>query len=211
MASALSRTPLASLLPAVNLVKYDSDELICSQGDACSEVYYVEEGVVKLTVVSHRGREAVLGLVGRGDFFNEICLTEQSTSLVTAIALIPSSILVLKRRAMLRLLDENHSVSEHFFQHLLARNRRLEESLLDRIFSSSEKRLARTLLVLDKYSHQPNSPSILASISQDTLADMVGTTRSRVNFFMNKFRKLGYIHYNGGIKVNASLDEILRD
>ena len=192
-------------------MKFGPDEVIFSQGAPCAEVNYIEEGLVKLTTVSNRGRGAVLGILGHGDFLGEECLSEETHHQVSAIALVPSSIAVIKRRTMLRLIEQDRSVASHLIGFLLQRNRRIEEDLIDRVFNSSEKRLARTLLLLGEHSKRTNSPYILECISQDTLADMVGTTRSRVNFFMNKFRKLGFIRYNGGLKVYSSLQSLLQE
>lgn len=200
-----------SLLPTKKIVKYRQDEVIFSQGAPCSEVNYIEEGLVKLTTVSNRGRAAVLGILGHGDFLGEECLSGETNHQTSAVALVPSSIAMIKRRAMLRLIEQDRAVAAHLIEFLLQRNRRIEEDLIARVFNSSEKRLARTLLLLSEHGRRTDSPYILERISQDTLADMVGTTRSRVNFFMNKFRKLGYIRYNGGLKIYSSLQSLLQD
>jgi CRP/FNR family cyclic AMP-dependent transcriptional regulator len=209
--SASTRNSFLSLLPARKIVKYQADEVIFSQGDTCADVNYVQEGLVKLTTVSKRGRGAVLGMLGPGDFLGEECLTGEATRQASAVALVPCSIVAIKRRTMLRLIAQEGSFAAQFIDFLLQRNRRIEEDLIDRVFNSSEKRLARTLLLLNEHGKRTNSPYILERISQDTLADMVGTTRSRVNFFMNKFRKLGFIRYNGGLKVYGSLQTVLQD
>ncbi len=203
--------PFLKLLPSKKIVKYRPDEVIFSQGASCSEVYYIEEGLVKLTTVSNRGRAAVLGILGHGGFLGEECLSGETHHQTSAIALAPTSIAVIKRRTMLRLIEQDRSAAAHLIEFLLQRNRRIEEDLIDRVFNSSEKRLARTLLLLSEHGRRTDSPYILERISQDTLADMVGTTRSRVNFFMNKFRKLGFIRYNGGLKVYSSLQSLLQD
>ena len=200
-----------ALLPAKKIVRYRADEVIFSQGAPCTEVDYIEEGLVKLTTVSNRGRAAVLGILRHGDFLGEECLSGENHHQTSAAALVPSSIVVIKRRTMLRLIEQDRSVAAHLIEFLLHRNRRIEEDLIDRVFNSSEKRLARTLLLLSEHSRRTDSTYILERISQDTLADMVGTTRSRVNFFMNKFRKLGFIRYNGGLKVYSSLQSLLQD
>jgi CRP-like cAMP-binding protein len=200
-----------SLLPSKKVVKYRPDEVIFSQGAPCSEVHYIEEGLVKLTTVSNRGRGAVLGILGHGDFLGEECLSGDTPHQASAVALVPTSIAVIKRRTMQRLIEQDRAVASHLIEFLLQRNRRIEEDLIDRVFNSSEKRLARTLLLLSGHGRRTDGPFILERISQDTLADMVGTTRSRVNFFMNKFRKLGYIRYNGGLKVYSSLQSLLQD
>lgn len=192
-------------------MKFRAAEVIFSQGDTCGEVSYIEEGLVKLTTVSKRGRGAVLAILGPGDFAGEECLTGEVARQSSAIALVPCSVVFIKRRTMLRLIEQDRSAAAQIIGYLLQRNRRIEEALIDRVFNSSEKRLARTLLLLSEHGKRTNSPYILERISQDTLADMVGTTRSRVNFFMNKFRKLGFIRYNGGLKVYDSLQSVLQD
>ena len=199
------------LLPAKKVLKLRAGEVIFSQGDTCGDVNYIQEGLVKLTTVSKRGRGAVLAILGPGDFAGEECLTGEAARQSSAVALVPCSIVVIKRRTMLRLIEQDRSAAAQIIGYLLQRNRRIEEALIDRVFNSSEKRLARTLLLLDEHGKRTNSPYILERISQDTLADMVGTTRSRVNFFMNKFRKLGFIRYNGGLKVYGSLQSVLQD
>jgi CRP/FNR family cyclic AMP-dependent transcriptional regulator len=200
-----------SRLPAKKVVGYRPDEVIFSQGGPCGEVHYIEEGLVKLTTVSNRGRGAVLGILGHGDFLGEECLGGETSHQTSAVALVPTSIVVIKRRTMLRLIEQDRAIAAHLIEFLLHRNRRIEEDLIDRVFNSSEKRLARTLLLLNEHGKRTDSPFVLERISQDTLADMVGTTRSRVNFFMNKFRKLGFIRYNGGLKIYNSLQSLLQD
>ena len=206
-----TRSAFLSLLPTKKVVKYRPDEVIFSQGAPCSEVNFIEEGLVKLTTVSNRGRGAVLGILGHGYFLGEECLSGDTHHQTSAVALVPSSIAVIKRRTMLRLIEQDRAVAARLIEFLLQRNRRIEEDLIDRVFNSSEKRLARTLLLLSDHGRRTNSACILERVSQDTLADMVGTTRSRVNFFMNKFRKLGYIRYNGGLKIYSSLQSLLQD
>jgi CRP-like cAMP-binding protein len=200
-----------SLVPSKKIVKYRPDEVIFSQGAACTEVNYIEEGLVKLTTVSNCGRGAVLGILDRGSFLGEECLSGETHHQTSAVALVPSSIAIIKRRTMVRLIEQDRSVAAQLIEFLLHRNRRIEEDLIDRVFNSSEKRLARTLLLLSEHGRRTGSPYILERVSQDTLADMVGTTRSRVNFFMNKFRKLGFIRYNGGLKVYSSLRTLLQE
>jgi CRP-like cAMP-binding protein len=201
----------STALPARKIVDYRAGETIISQGDECTDVHYIEKGVVKLTLVSKRGRGAVLGILGIGDFFGEGCITGQDVYSTSAIALVPTSVHIIKRKTMLRLVEENPAVSSHFINYLLARNQRIEQDLIDHLFNSSEKRLARTLLLLAQHEEGGKVPAILEKIGQDTLAEMVGTTRSRVNFFMNKFRKLGLIHYNGGLKVHDTLARVLHE
>jgi CRP/FNR family cyclic AMP-dependent transcriptional regulator len=162
-----------------------------------------------LTLVSNRGKGAVLGILGEGDFFGEACITGDTVYSTSAIALVPSMVNIIKGKAMLRMVEENPAISKHFINYLVMRNRRIEQDLIDHMFNFSEKRLARTLLLLARNRQGNRVGPILEKIGQDTLAEMVGTTRSRVNFFMNKFRKLGYIHYNGGLTVYDSLASVL--
>jgi len=197
-------------LPARKIVEYQPGETIISQGDECSDVHHIEEGVVKLTLVSNRGRGGVLGILSAGDFFGESCISGQSVYLTSAVALVRSSVSKIKRKTMLRLVEEDPGASMRFINYLLTRNLRMEQNLIDHLFNSSEKRLARTLLLLARSGAGGQLPPIFEKINQDTLAEMVGTTRSRINFFMNKFRKLGFIHYNGGLKVHNTLVRILQ-
>jgi len=185
---------------------------IFAQGDAANTVLYIQQGRVKLSIVSHTGKEAVVGVLGPGDFFGEGALAGQPFRLATATAMTASRILVVPKRQMIRLLHQQHAFSDRFIAHMLARNSRLEEDLVDQLFNASEKRLARTLLLLARYGKQDGPRQVLPKISQEVLAEMVGTTRSRVNYFMNKFRKLGFIEYNGGLKVHhALLSVVLHD
>ena len=178
---------------------------IYAQGDASDTVLYIQQGSVKLSVLSQAGKEAVVGVLGPGDFFGEGALAGQPVRLATATAMTASRILVVPKRQMIRLLHQQHALSDRFIAHMLARNTRLEEDLVDQLFNASEKRLARTLLLLARYGKPDGPRRCLPKISQEVLAEMVGTTRSRVNFFMNKFRKLGFIDYNGGLKVHDAL------
>src|SRR5580693_10274830 len=200
-------------LPVAKPVHYDAGETIFSQGDECTDVRYIEEGVVKLTLVSNRGRGGILGFLGRGDFFGENCLNGQAFYSASAVALVPGSIIVINRKKMLRIMIEEPAVCSRFINYLLARNHRIEQDLIDHLFNSSEKRLARTLLLLADYEAGNPDMTFLSKINQDTLAEMIGTTRPRVNFFMNKFRKLGYIHYdkNGRLEVYKTLAKVLHD
>jgi CRP/FNR family transcriptional regulator, cyclic AMP receptor protein len=166
---------------------------------------YLQEGGVKLSVVNAVGKEAVVAILGPGDFFGEGSLAGQSIRMGTATAVTPSTVLVIEKREMLKVLHEQSSLSDRFIAFMLARNIRIEEDLVDQLFNSSEKRLARTLLLLARYGKEDKPHGVLPKISQETLAEMIGTTRSRVNFFMNKFRKLGLIEYNGGLQINNSL------
>lgn len=185
--------------------KFRGKETVFAQGDLAKNVMYIQEGGVKLTVVNEAGKEAVVAILGPGDFFGEGCLAGQSICMATATAIAPTSVLVIEKNEMIRVLHGEHEFSDRFIAHMLARNIRVEEDLVDQLFNSSEKRLARTLLLLARYGAQSQPHKVLPKISQEMLAEMIGTTRSRVNFFMNKFRKLGFIQYNGEIRVNNSL------
>ena len=180
-------------------------ETIFAQGDPAKNVMYIQEGGVKLTVVNETGKEAVVAILGSGDFFGEGCLDGQSICMATATAIAPATVLVIEKDEMIRVLHEEHEFSDRFISHMLARNRRVEEDLIDQLFNSTEKRLARTLLLLARYGAQGQPQKVLPKVSQEMLAEMIGTTRSRVNLFMNKFRKLGFIQYNGEIHINNSL------
>ena len=190
------------------VVAFRRSDVIFAQGNPCTSVMYIQQGSVKLSVLSKSGKEAVVAVLGAGDFFGEGCLAGQPLRIATATAVAPSRILVVEKRTMIRLLHHQHAFSDRFIAHMLARNIRIEEDLVDHLFNSSEKRLARTLLLLARYGKQ-TTPSRLPKLSQEVLAEMIGTTRSRVNFFMNKFRKLGFIEYNGGLKINASLISVV--
>jgi CRP/FNR family transcriptional regulator, cyclic AMP receptor protein len=197
---------------ARKVVDYRSGTTIHSQGDPSDTVLYIQQGSVKLSVLSETGKEAVVGVLGPGDFFGEGALAGQPVRLATATAMSASRILVVPKRQMIRLLHSQHALSDRFIGYMLARNSRLEEDLVDQLFNASEKRLARTLLLLARYGKPDGPRRVLPKISQEVLAEMVGTTRSRVNFFMNKFRKLGFIDYNGGLKVHhALLSVVLHD
>jgi len=190
---------------AATIRKYAKSSLIFAQGDPAEDVFYVQHGSVKLSVLSRTGKEAVVAILSRGDFFGEGCLANQPRRMATATAISASTILVIQRASMLELLHTQPTFAERFLAHMLARNIRVEEDLVDLLFNSSEKRLARGLLLLARYGKQ-DQPLLIPAMSQETLAEMIGTTRSRVNFFMNKFRDLGFIEYSGGdIKVNSSL------
>ncbi|HZV90149.1 MAG TPA: Crp/Fnr family transcriptional regulator [Candidatus Binatus sp.] len=180
-------------------------ELVYAQGAAAASVMYLQSGGIKLTVVNEVGKEAVVAILEPGDFFGEGCLAGQSVRIGTATSITPSTVLVIEKSEMLKLLHEEHDLSDRFIRFMLARNIRIEEDLIDQLFNSSEKRLARALLLLARYGKEDQPHGLLPKVSQETLAEMVGTTRSRVNFFMNKFRKLGFIKYNGGLQINTSL------
>jgi CRP/FNR family cyclic AMP-dependent transcriptional regulator len=190
---------------ARKVVEYSRGESIYSQGEAASTVMYIQKGGVKLSVVNGSGKEAVVAMFGPTDFFGEGCMAGQTIRMGTTTAVTPSTVLVIQKEELLRVLHSEHTLSDQFIAYMLAHNIRVEEDLIDQLFNSSEKRLARTLLLLARYGEQDQPERVLAKVSQETLASMVGTTRSRVNFFMNKFRKLGFIEYNGTIKVNKSL------
>ena len=191
---------------------YRPAQTIYSQGDPADTILFIQQGSVRLSVLSQAGREAVVGVLDAGEFFGEGALAGQPTRLATATAQTATRIRVIPKRQMIRLLHEQHAFSDRFIAHMLARNARLEEDLIDQLFNASEKRLARTLLLLARYGKPDGPRRVLPKISQEVLAEMVGTTRSRVNFFMNKFRKLGFIEYNGGLKVHhALLSVVLHD
>jgi CRP-like cAMP-binding protein len=185
--------------------KFRRKETVFAQGDPAQNVMYIQEGGVKLTVVNETGKEAVVAVLGPGDFFGEGCLTGRPICMVTATTIASTTVLVIEKNEMIRVLHEEHEFSDRFITYMLARNARVEEDLIDQLFNSSEKRLARTLLLLARYGAQGQPQKVLPKVSQGMLAEMIGTTRSRVNFFMNKFRKLGFIQYNGEIHVNNSL------
>ncbi len=187
------------------IVEFRRAELIYSQGDPCEAVLYIQAGNVKLSVLSKTGREAVVALLGPGEFFGEGCLAGQPVRMGSATALSRTTILFVDKEAMVSLLHQQHALSDRFIAHMLARNIRIEEDLVDQLFNSSEKRLARTLLLLARYGKPDQAIRDVPPISQETLAEMIGTTRSRVNFFMKKFERLGFITYKSGLKVNNSL------
>jgi CRP-like cAMP-binding protein len=166
---------------------------------------YIQARGVKLTVVNEVGKEAVVAILGPGDFFGEGGMAGQPVRMGTATAVIPTSLLVIEKKEMIRVLHAEHAFSDRFVSYMLSRNIRIEADLVDQLFNSSEKRLARTLLLLARYGKEDQPEGMIPKVSQETLAEMIGTTRSRVNFFMNKFRKLGFIHYNGGLQVHKSL------
>jgi CRP/FNR family cyclic AMP-dependent transcriptional regulator len=187
------------------VAKFGRKETVFTQGDPAIQVMYIQEGGAKLTVVNKNGKEAVVAVLGPGDFLGEGCLAGQTNYLVTATTISPTSVLVIERAEMIRALHEEHAFSDRFIAYMLGRNIRVEADLIDQLFNSSEKRLARTLLLLARYGTPGHPHKALPKVSQEMLAEMVGTTRSRVNFFMNKFKKLGFIQYNGEIQVNDSL------
>ena len=190
---------------ARKILQYRRSLKIYSQGEPATGVMYIQTGGVKLSVVNEQGKEATVAILGPGDFFGEGCLAGQRTRIGTATATAPAAILVIQKDEMMRVLHTEHALSDRFMSYVLSRNIRIEEDLIDQLFNSSEKRLARTLLLLARYGSASQPLKMLPKISQQTLAGMIGTTRSRVNFFMNKFRKLGFIHYNGGLQIDSSL------
>jgi len=194
---------------AKKIVEFRRDEAIFSQGDRCESVMYIQKGGVKLSVLSKTGREAVVAMLGPGDFFGEGCLAGQPIRIGSAAAITPSTIMVIEKKQMVKVLHKEHALSDRFIAHMLSRNVRIEQDLIDQLFNSSEKRLARALLLLAQYGTQDKPRQVVPKISQETLSEMIGTTRSRVNFFMNKFKKLGFIEYNGdleaGVQINSSL------
>ena len=193
-------------------VEYEPATKIFAQGDPATSVLYIDRGAVRLSVLSHAGKEAVIALLEACHFFGEGCLAGQSQRMATATAVTPFTILAVERQDMVLQLHTAPAFADRFLTHMLTRNIRIEEDLVDQLFNSTEKRLARTLLLLARYGEPQASHRALPKLSQEVLAEMVGTTRSRVNFFMNKFRKLGFIDYNGALKVNNSLlSVVLRD
>jgi CRP/FNR family transcriptional regulator, cyclic AMP receptor protein len=211
-----SRAPRFDLFAFLNsgglgkkIVQYRNKQVVFSQGDPAARIFYIQKGRVKLAVVSESAKEAVVAILGDGDFLGEGCLAGQPLRMATATAISPSSILEIRKPAMMRVLREEQAFAERFIAHVLARNIRFEADLVDQLFNSSEKRLARTLLLLARYGKAGKPETIVPKISQEMLAEMVGTTRSRVSFFMNKFRKLGFIEYNGGLSVHSSLLNVI--
>jgi CRP/FNR family transcriptional regulator, cyclic AMP receptor protein len=185
--------------------RFQKQETVFTQGDPAAHVMYIQEGGVKLTVVNETGKEAVVAILGPGDFFGEGCLAGQSNCAATATTMAVTTVFVIKKAEMIRALHEEHEFSDRFIAYMLARNIRVEADLVDHLFNSSEKRLARTLLLLAHYGAEGRPQTVLPRVSQEILAEMIGTTRSRVNVFMNKFRKLGFIRYKGEIHVDKSL------
>ena len=190
---------------ARTIVEFQAKDTIFSQGDIGKDVLYIQKGTVKLSVVSKTGKEAVVAMLKPGNFVGEGVLAGQPVRIATATTVTPVTVLVIGLKEMIRVLHAEHAFSDHFISYMVGRNIRIEEDLIDQLFNSSEKRLARTLLLLARYGNHEKPQFVLPKVSQETLAEMVGTTRSRVNFFMNKFKKLGFINYDGGLHVNDSL------
>jgi CRP/FNR family cyclic AMP-dependent transcriptional regulator len=191
------------------VVRYARASVVFAQGGPANSVFYIQEGGVKLSALSRRGREAIVATLAPGDFFGEGCLAGQPLRMSTATALVPTILMKIQKGAMMRSLHKQSALSDRFIAHLLGRNIRIEEDLVDQLFNSSEKRLARTLLLLARYGRDDAALHVLPKLSQETLAEMVGTTRSRVNFFMNRFRKLGFIKDNGTLTVDSALLSIV--
>ena len=199
------KTFLSKVGRGKTIVNFEKNATIFSQGDAADAVFYVQDGKVKLTVVSQQGKEAVIAILDRASFFGEACLAGERLRMATATALQEATILRIEKQAMIDVLHKEAAFSELFMGYLLSRNIRIQEDLVDQLFNSSEKRLARILLLLANFGKDKQPEDAIAKISQETLAEMVGTTRSRVSFFLNKFRRLGFIEYNGGLRVHSSL------
>jgi CRP/FNR family cyclic AMP-dependent transcriptional regulator len=194
---------------ARTIAQYRRSQKIYSQGDPATSVMYIQKGGLKLSVVSATGKEAIVALLGPGDFFGEGCLAGPPFRMGAATAIIHTTVLVIEKKEMIRVLHKEHKLSDRFIAYLLTRNIRVEEDLVDQLFNSTEKRLARTLLLLARYGKEDQPQKLLPKVSQEMLAEMVGTTRSRVSVFMNKFRNLGFIHYNGGLQVHDSLLSVI--
>src|SRR2546430_2866833 len=194
---------------AKTVAEYGREETIFTQGDVCKHVMYIQTGGVKLSVRSENGREAVVAMLGPGDFFGEGCLAGQPIRIGSATAITPTVILLIDKAKMVRLLHKQHAMSDRFISHMLSRNIRTEEDLVDQLFNSSEKRLARTLLLLAHVGKEREAEIVVPKISQQSLAEIIGTTRARVSFFMNRFRQLGLIEYNGELRVHSALLNIV--
>lgn len=204
-----SQTFLAVVGDGRTIQAYKKDQAVFAQGDAADSVFYVLSGKVKISILSERGKEAVIAIVSSGSFFGEGCLAGQPVRMASAVAIEASSIVQVTKSVMIRVLREEPEFSEMFMEHLLTRNIRIEEDLVDQLFNSSEKRLARILLLLANFGKEGHPEEVIPNISQETLAEMIGTTRSRVSFFLNKFRRLGFIDYNGGMHVHTSLLNVI--
>ena len=196
---------LATIGEGRKFLLFPRKHTIFTQGDPTDAVFYIQTGKIKLTVVSHEGKEATIGILGEGYFFGEGSLAGQTLRMCSATAMTDCAVLRIDKQAMMEALHREHELSDVFVAYLLARNIRYEEDLVDQLFNSSEKRLARILLLLAHFGKEGKPESVVPKVSQEVLAEMIGTTRSRVSFFMNRFRKLGFIHYNGGLKVHSSL------
>jgi len=200
---------LASIGRGRRMLEFDKKQAIFTQGDSANAVFYLQKGRVKLTVVSPRGKEATIGMLAAGDFFGEGCIADQPLRMATASAMTDCTVIRIEKKTMMQVLHRQHTFSDLFVAYLVSRNIRFEADLVDQLFNSSEKRLARILLLLARFGKEGKPEALVPKISQETLAEMVGTTRSRVSFFMNRFRKLGFIQYNGGLHVHSSLLNII--
>jgi CRP/FNR family cyclic AMP-dependent transcriptional regulator len=196
---------LAKVGDGRSIGKYRKHQIVFSQGDPADTVFYVQKGRVKVAVTSDQGKEAVVAMLGAGEFFGEGCLAGQPRRIATVSTMLDSAIMRMEKAAIMKVIHDEPAFAETFIAHLLARAVRIEEDLIDQLFNSSEKRLARLLLLLANFGKEGKPEAVIAKVSQETLAEMIGTTRSRVNFFMNKFRKLGFIEYNGFIEIHSSL------
>ena len=200
---------LAKVNGGRTISKYRANQIVYEQGTPADSVFYIQKGKAKVTVISKQGKEAVVAVLGVGDFFGEGCLAGQPLRMASAVAMSECSVMKVEKAVVLRLLHEEPSFAELFMAHLLSRNIKIEEDLVDQLFNSSEKRLARVLLLLANFGKEGSPQTVIPKISQETLAEIIGTTRSRVSFFMNRFRKLGFVHYNGGLEVHSSLLNIV--
>jgi len=203
------RRVLEELDKGKRILEYRKNHIIFAQGDPADAVFYIREGKIKLTVTSQQGKEAVVAIVGTGDFLGEGCIAGQPLRMARAIAITDGSSLRIEKKTMNELLHQRGKFSEDFMAYLLSRNIRVEEDLVDQLFNSSEKRLARTLLLLARFGKEGTPEIVVPKISQETLAEIVGTTRSRVSYFMNKFRRLGFIEYNGGLNIHSTLLNVI--
>jgi CRP/FNR family cyclic AMP-dependent transcriptional regulator len=204
------KTFLAQVGLGRTILKYPKNKVIFAQGGPCDAVFYIQEGRAKITVLSTRGKEATIALLGAEDFIGESCITsDQPLRMSSATAITDCSVLRIEKQAMLKVLHSEHSFSDLFVVYLVSRNNQIQADLVDQLFNSAEKRLARTLLLLARFGKEGRTENVTPKISQETLAEMVGTTRARVNFFMNRFRQLGLIDYNGGLEVHSSLLDIV--
>ena len=203
------RSCLDSASVAKTVVQFRRSQQAYAQGDPATSVMYIQEGKVKLSVVSEVGKEAIVAILGPADFFGEGCLAGQSVRTGTATALVPTTVSVIQKNEMMRAIQSERAFPNRFMSYLLSRKLRIEEDLIDHLFNSSEKRLARALLLLTGYGKQEPPQKMLPKVSQEMLSEMVGTTRSRINFFMNRFKRLGYIEYKDGLRVNPSLLNVL--
>lgn len=200
---------LASIGRGRRALEFRKKQAVFTQGERADAVFYLQKGKVRLTVVSRRGKEATIGMLGAGDFFGEGCIAGQPLRMATASTITDCSVLRIEKKTMMQVLHHQRAFSDLFVAYLLARNIRYEEDLLDHLFNSSEKRLARLLLLLARFGKEGRPEPVVPKISQETLAEMVGTTRSRVSFFMNRFRQLGFVKYNGGLQVHSSLLNVI--